>query len=292
MAEGYTDAELARLVRRNDLERLQRGAYLSGPAATPDLRHRAVVLATLAGLRVPGVLSHGSAALLHDLPLWRVPFERVHVTREPPSAGTGSRRLRLHVARLSLEETCVMDGVVLTDVTRTVIDLARTVPFESAVVVADAALGRRTTTPARLAACLDRMGPVPGSRRAARVLAFADGRSGSVGESRSRVLFRRLGLPAPALQVEVRRVDSTLVGRGDFGWEDVATLGEFDGRIKYGRLLRPGQSAGDAVYEEKLREDEMRDLGWQMARWTWPELDTPEVIRDRLERAFARGGRR
>jgi hypothetical protein len=133
------------------------------------------------------------------------------------------------------------------------------------------------------------MGAIPGSRAAARVLAFADERSESVGESRSRVLFHRIGIPAPQLQVSVRRRDGSLIGRSDFGWEAMATLGEFDGRVKYGRLLRRGQSAGDAVYEEKLREDELRDTGRQVVRWTWPELDTADVVEERLLRAFARG---
>jgi hypothetical protein len=82
-----------------------------------------------------------------------------------------------------------------------------------------------------------------------------------------------------------------LIGRCDFGWEQLGTLAEFDGRVEYGRLLRPGQSAGDAVYEEKLREDELRDGGWQLVRWTWPERDRPAVIGDRLQRAFRRGRR-
>jgi hypothetical protein len=29
------------------------------------------------------------------------------------------------------------------------------------------------------------------------------------------------------------------------------TLGEFDGKEKYGRLLKPGQTAADAVFEER-----------------------------------------
>jgi len=53
------------------------------------------------------------------------------------------------------------------------------------------------------------------------------------------------------------------------------TIGEFDGRVGYGRLVRPGQSPADAVYEEKLREDAIRDTGRQVVRWTWPELDRP-----------------
>jgi hypothetical protein len=132
------------------------------------------------------------------------------------------------------------------------------------------------------------MGAAPGVRRATRVLAFADGLSESVGESRSRVVLHRLGLPAPDLQPRILRTDGTVIGRCDFGWERFRTVGEFDGHIKYGRLLRPGQEAGDVVFAEKRREDEIRDHEWEVARWTWADLDRPAVIGERLGRAFAR----
>lgn len=35
----------------------------------------------------------------------------------------------------------------------------------------------------------------------------------------------------------------------------------------------------------------MRDLDWQLVRWTYAELRTPAVIADRLWRAFARSAR-
>jgi len=245
-----------------------------------------------AGLSVPGAVSHVSAAVLHGLPVHRIPLERLHVVRRPPAAGSGSARVHVHVARLPPEEVVELDGLAVTSVTRAVVDVARSAGFESAVVTADAALARRHTTEADLLDCLARMGPVPGSRRAARVLAFADGLSESVGESRSRVVLHRLALPAPALQVPVWRPDGRLIGRCDFGWEEVRTVGEFDGQVKYGRLLRRGQSAGEAVYEEKLREDELRDAGREVVRWTWADVSTPAVIAQRLLRAFHRGGRR
>jgi predicted transcriptional regulator of viral defense system len=286
---GVSDSELARMVRRCELHRLQRGTYLTRPADLDRVsRHLLEIRATVAGLAVPGVVSHASAAVLHGLPLWNVRLRRVHVTRRPPANGSGSRRVHLHVARLPDDEATAINDLPVTNVTRTVVDIARTASFESAVVTADAALFAKATSPAQLVDCLARMGSVPGSRRAGRVLAFANGLSESVGESRSRVLFSRLGLPAPDLQVRIRRTDGSSIGRCDFGWRDHRTLGEFDGRVKYGRLLRPGKTAGDAVFEEKRREDEMRDAGWQMARWTWGDLSTPRVIDDRLRRAFAR----
>ena len=289
---GYSDAELARLVRRRGLRRLQRGAYTD--AALPEDvagRHAVLVRATVAGLRAPSVVCSLSAAAVHGLPLWGVPLDRVHVLRRPPARGNGSARLHVHIARIADADQTVVDGVPVTTVTRTVVDVARRVPFEAAVVTADAALHLGLTSGERLLDCLARMGPVPGVRAAARVLTFADGLSESVGESRSRVLLSRLGLPAPDLQVRVLRDDRSEIGRCDFGWVRHRTVGEFDGRVKYGRLLRPGQQPGDAVFEEKRREDDLRDHRWEVARWTWDDLRRPPLVAARIRRAFARGGR-
>ena len=289
VAGGMTDGELARAVRRGELARLRRGTYVREPSAsTGPPEHATVVAAAVADLRLPAVVSHVSAAVLHGLPLWNVRLDRVHLLRCPPANGSGSRAVHLHVARLPDDEVTSLGCVAVTDLTRTAVDVARTLPFEEAVVVVDGALSTKETTRERLADCLARMGSVPGTRRAARVIAFADGRSESVGESRSRVLLQRLGLPAPDLQVKLRRPDGSFIARCDFGWREQRTVAEFDGRIKYGRLLRPGQSPGDAVFEEKVREDEIRDGGWKVTRWIWRELDTPLVIGDRLMRAFTR----
>jgi hypothetical protein len=294
LAGGFDDAELARMVRRGELRRLQRGTYAHPPAELPTdavARHRLAVLATVPGLRSPAVVSHLSAAVLHGLPLWGVPLDRVHVTRRPPATGSGSRRLHQHVGRVPDEHLTVVDGLAATSITRTVVDVARSVPFESAVVVADRALRTGGTTRQDLVGCIADMGRVPGIRAAARAVDFADPLSESVGESRSRVLIHRLGLPAPDLQVQVRRRDGSVMARCDFGWEEHRTVGEFDGRVKYGRLLRPGQEPGEVVFREKRREDELRDHRWQVARWTWDDLDRPRVVGDRILRAFARGDR-
>jgi hypothetical protein len=288
LAAGLDDRDLARAVRRGQLTRIRRGAYLDASADVS--RVRALVLATAAPLRDGSVVSHVSAAVLHGLPLWRADSDRVHVTRSPPAAGSGSAWVHLHVARLPDDDVTLVDGVLVTGPARTVVDLGRSLAFESAVVAADAALASGAVTPADLDACLARMGPVPGSRRAARVVSFSDGRSESVGESRSRVLLHRLGLPAPDLQVRLLRPDRSVIARCDFGWRDRRTVGEFDGRVKY-RGEGAGPAPGEVVFREKLREDEVRDHGWEVARWTWPDLDAPAVVERRVRRAFARAGR-
>jgi hypothetical protein len=182
----------------------------------------------------------------------------------------------------------VVDGQPVTSLARTVVDLARTQPYEQAVAVADRGLALGADL-AELAECLDQARSWQGARQARRAIYFADRRSESVGESFSRVQMVRLGLPPPELQYEISDDDGILIARCDFAWPDRRTVGEFDGRIKYGRLRRPGESVEDAVHREKLREDAVRDQGWQLARWIWTDLSRPQVIQDRLRRAFTRG---
>ena len=73
----------------------------------------------------------------------------------------------------------------------------------TAVVALDAALYERFVTREQLERRLLDIAGTRGSRQAARVIAFADRRSESVGESRSRVVLAELGLSPSTLQFEV-----------------------------------------------------------------------------------------
>jgi hypothetical protein len=290
---GWSDDELARLVRAGDLTRLRRGAYIDSVLPSDQAAvHRLLVRATVAGLRLSAVVSHQSAAVLHGLPLWDVPLDRVHVTRRPRAWTHTSGVLRCHVAQLRDDEVIEVDGVAVTDPVRTALDLGRSVPHEAAVVALDAALHLGALSHEALRQRLFDIAGTPGSRNAARAIAAADARSESVGESRSRVILHRWKLAPSALQFAVHSQDGVLLGRSDFAWEAERLLGEFDGRIKYGRLLRPGQPPGDAVFEEKRREDAIRDEDWDVVRWVWAELGRPDRLAARVRRARERSSAR
>jgi hypothetical protein len=290
---GWSDDELGRLVRAGELSRLRRGAYVDSVLPPSGAaRHRLLIHATAAGLRRQAVVSHQSAAVLHGLPLWDVPLDRVHVTRRPPAWNDSSSVLCGHVARLGDDEVTEVDGLAVTTPVRTALDLARSLAHEAAVVALDAALNRGILSHDALRTRLFDIAGAPGSRSAVRAVAAADGRSASVGESRSRVILHRWKLPPSALQFAIRCVDGGLVGRTDFAWEDERLVGEFDGRIKYGRLLRPGRDPGDAVFEEKRREDAIRDEGWGVVRWVWAELGRPDRLAARVRRARERSSAR
>ena len=86
------------------------------------------------------------------------------------------------------------------------------------------------------------------------------------------------------LQLPVRHAGGTAYA--DFGWPEQRTIGEFDGKAKYERLLRPGQTSADAVYEEKLREDAVRAEGWEVVRWRWADLRDFAPTAARLRERF------
>lgn len=291
LARGVTERELRRMRRAREIELVRRGAYvLSGDErlGKAQARHALLVRATVGKVHEDAVVSHVSAAVLHGLPVWGLPLDRVHITRDRRSGARRNGVAHVHAAALDADEVTEVDGVPVTRLERTVVDISRAAPFEGAVVASDAALRRDGVGRGALRAALDRAARRPGLAAARRAVTFADGRSESVGESRSRVVLARFGLPATELQHEVWSADGAYLGRVDFWWPHCRTVGEFDGLVKYGRLLRPGQDPGDAVVAEKHREDALRDAGLQVVRWSWDELARFELVVPRLRRAFAR----
>ena len=75
------------------------------------------------------------------------------------------------------------------------------------------------------------------------------------------------------LQYRVYDRHGRLIGITDFAWPEHGVYGEFDGRVKYGRLLKPGQDPGEVVFAEKRREDLIRSAtDGIMVRHTWADL--------------------
>lgn len=289
--EGYSHNELARQTRTGLLNHVRRGAYDTAHTDDQAVRHFRLVEATVPLVAPDAVVSHLSAAVVHGLPVFTTQLTRVQLTRANIPGGKNRGGIHVYAAPLGVAEVVEVAGVTVTSLARTVVDLGRTLPFEQAVMSGDAAL-RRGLSRAALDACLLRSAGRPGLVQARRAAAFLNALSESPGESLSRVALQVAKVPPPVLQYEVRDAVQRLLGRADFGWEEHRTLGEFDGRVKYGRLLKPGQTAGDVVYAEKLREDALRDAGWQVVRWTYAELRNADVLGDRLRRAFARAERR
>ncbi|MFD4180326.1 hypothetical protein [Rhodococcus sp. NPDC058514] len=287
LGDGNTDRELRRARTTGDLVPIRPGSYLrAADFAALDTagQHRALTIATATASNPDAVVSHVSAAVLHGIDVWAIPLDRVHQTVDRRQGGKRGRRRHLHATPFRDDEVTVRAGVRCTSAARTVVDLARTVPFEQAVVVGDCALHNKLVTPDELAVAVASAHHRSGVNAAARAVAFMDGRSESVGESRSRVLMHRLRLPKPDLQRWMSGSDGT-IGRVDFFWE-CGLVGEFDGLGKYKKDRAPDQDADDAVIAEKAREDLLRAEGFMVVRWVWRELSTPDVVARRIRRGF------
>ncbi len=321
LACGLSLEEVRRRIRRGEWIVLRRGIY--AVAATAQASERARHAVDVAGallsyegtdfaaaptdpLVVPVAAGHRSAALLWNLPApkpERPPGEVPATgTEEGPrlisgrtidlvSSGRGRRTsrygVRLRPACLPAGHLARIGVLPVTSRARTAVDLARQLTWRQAVAVGDAAL-HAGCTEADLHQAAAFCARWPGGGQAVRMAAFADGRAESPVESLARVVLAELGFPAPDLQV-VLFVAGGLEVRLDLLFRQYRTALEIDGKVKY---TDPYGPAGNVVWEEKLREDAIRDDGYEVVRTNHRELTTnPKNLADKLHRAFARACR-
>lgn len=286
-------------VRRGEYVAVRRGAYLRAEAwaaLTVDERYRALLRATAAAARGSTVFSHHSAAALWRLPRVGTWPGRPHIVVDRATGGRSSPAVVRHAVGVcgGIE----IDGLHATTLPRTAVDLARTEPFGRGVVAVDAALRRAIRSvegaPAGVvtkADLLSELASVPsrqGTAKARKVIAFADGAADRPGESLSRVSMHRARLPMPRLQ-EPRRGASGTLWTVDFFWPHCNLIGEFDGKLKYlDPAYRGGRTAEQVVYDEKLREDDLRAAGNGFTRWPWRTAISPELLRAHLVAAGLR----
>ena len=187
----------------------------------------------------------------------------------------------------------IIDGIRVTSLSRTVIDVAATSSFLVGVTMIDHVLhceaarmaaaqrsgsvGAPPITHATLLTELDGVQPRNGHRAAERAIAFADGLSANPGESLGRVRFEELGFAIPELQVRFDVGGRTCYV--DYFWRGVRKIGEFDGHIKYTRAaVMAGRDTVQVVVDEKDRESVLRPEVNSFDRWGWKLALSPQAF--------------
>ncbi|MBE6481632.1 MAG: hypothetical protein E7Z94_04505 [Actinomyces ruminicola] len=274
-----------------------------------------------------GVLSHESAALLHGAWLRRHELD-VHLLYSfapsstssplppvvyggplawgrssglPPDAVEGTllrgRVVRLCRRRRHLEapDLTTVLGLRTTTLARTLADCLLDLPGPEAFVVGDSLLrigtGFDRFKPeacrdaleqllAQTRAVLGRSSGHRGVARARRMLPLLDPAAESPGESETRYWLLTLGLPPPQSQFEVPGGASSWFL--DLAWERFRIALEFDGASKYALH-------GDALYQEKLRQERIEELGWRILRVAWADLREPTALLGRVLAALPAG---
>lgn len=285
-AFGVTDDERRRCVRSGAWLRVRQGIYIDSDLwreTSNGRRHLIEIVAAQLSLGRPSWASGLSACAVHDtLP----PFPSLLQIDLTCTEGQThyARELTVRVWPLTEQDRGLVRDIPTLSAARTLYDVARRMDFADAVIVADQMLHQGLTSPDELRALAERLHTCRGAPAFARVIAFADGRVESPGESRSRVWFGIHGIPQPELQVDFYD-EQGHIGRSDFYWRKQRTIGEFDGRIKY-------RDDGRSLYDEKRREDRLREDN-EVVRFGWSDVDPRATgLLGRLNAAFRRGERR
>lgn len=242
-------------------------------ARTLSLRHRS------------WVISHASAALVHGM---GVPYRiasPIHFVTHSRGGGRPGPGLVHH--RCDALEWDVFDGVQATSPVRTVCDCAAAYPLPDALAIADSALRSGIVTREQLEAHLAGR---PGSRgvaRSRRVVALADSRAESGGESAARGTLIELGYEIYDLQLVVDDLEAPgrtyrldIVLRDSVG--RLVAL-EVDGRVKYERLAEAGGiDSVEMMMRERQREARVTAHGIPVVRISGKDAYDKVLIKRRL----------
>ena len=265
LAAGYVVDDIKAALRGRCWVRLRKGVYTSRDrlaAADDRERHLLDCVAVLLSLDAGPVLSHASAARLHDLVVPAGEPRDVRVT----DVGQWRRGRGYRVARAALPPGDVVPWLAFgaTSVARTLVDCAREWPQLAAVIAIDAALQHELVRRSELTAAVHAARHRVGASDAARAVGLSDGRAESPLETEGRLALLAAGLPVPELQVELHN-SRGFVARVDAWYDDAAVALEFDGKVKYADPTG-GRSPADVLWQEKRREDRVRELDVRVVR--------------------------
>ena len=233
------------------------GVYAVGHEALP---FRARVVAAVMAVYPGGAASHWTGAALGDLCDPRHP---IHVTATQPRQQR--RGLVIHRAALPANELMVVDGIPVTTVERTLLDLSAITGTPTLRRLVKRAEFLDQTDAESLAAMLARHPRRRGRRRLARLV---EGYMLGVGKTRSefedrflRFCARRsLPLPETNVVIAVRGMRPEV----DCVWRDARLIVELDSRSAHEREA--------AFHADRARDRALMAAGWSPMRVTWGQL--------------------
>jgi very-short-patch-repair endonuclease len=268
---GVSHDIVERRVRAGLLKRMFHGVYLVGPVSAPYAREMAALLAC----GDTAIISHQTAASVSKIAPAQALGEPVHVI----SAHSDHRRRRHICARristLRADEVTMRGSIRLTTVERTLMDIAAVATARYVERALAEAYAQRLTTRAAVLAVLARHAGRPGIRQLTSLVTGAPpALTKSEAEERLLAHVRRVGLPAPRVNVRVQGYEV------DFYWPRHRFIVEVDGFAYH--------SSADRFEGDRQRDSVLAAAGIQVMRITWRQLtEEHDTILVRLAQALA-----
>ncbi len=247
---GLSTSAIDRRIECGDLVVIHKGIYLVAAHAL-TWRSR-VVAATLAG---DGPASHRCAGAVWNLNGFNEGIIEVTTMRRPRTTSTVWHRRELGAC-----DVTAIDGIRVTSIHRTLIDLGDVVDQSVVEDAVDSALSRKLTSAEWLQRQLERIGTNGrmGARLLADILNEGDARPASWLERRFIRLLGDATLPA------YRREWPVLEYRLDFAWPEVTLAVEVHGEKWHRKRLRWAK--------DLERHNRLTALGWTVLHYTWDEI--------------------
>lgn len=271
------------------VDRVRRGVYLPvrvGPGGR-NQDHEAALMRTVRGLveasSVDICFTHTTAAVLHRCWQYRTP-EVVHVTYPiKPKIRQGDDGVRRHWTRLTARDRTSVDRIPVTTLERTVVDCARTLAFDSAVVLVTSAF-RLGADPTVVGTIIDEKRGTRGIAAARAVVAVIEPGCASPGEALAHMAARRAR--PEGLETQIRVVTRRGTYWVDLGWPALKVGVEFHGAVKYS-----GGTFGDPSLrqEERTRRAQaLMDEGWRILDLEWSDVIDQQRLELRAREALLR----
>jgi len=267
MAQGWSRGEIAWRIQVGRLHQVHAGVYSVAP---PQLLSRvgrwmAAVLAS----GPDAVLSHWSAAAF-----WGIrPNRRSRIDVTVPRRSRSSKAVHRHFSPVLEDERVLDDGIPVTSVPRTTLDLAAAADLDTVVAMIREAEFLNLRDRLSLPHLLDRYPGKSGSRKVRvaldRIAEEPSGRKRSPLEERFAPFLREHRLPLPRFNDPISLGSKRFVV--DCHWPGTNEIVELDGW--------EGHGTRSAFRDDRARDRFLRVAGYSITRLTWNQLDDePESI--------------
>lgn len=275
---GLSEAAISRLLAGGTWQRRSRG--LLALAAAPVSWRQALMAACLLS-RDGTVVSHRAAGALWNLD--GCPPGIVEISTRRRSHALAHSVISHRLGDLIPADRAEIEGLPVTSMARTLVDLAAVVEEEALEIALDSALRYRRTSVARLRWHLSRVAHA-GRKGTGVLMRMLNERSRHPGRSESaletRVLrgLRRARLPLPIRQF--RAFDEAgFVGRVDLAWPGVMLAVECDSYRFH--------SSAHAWRRDRKRDNRLTAAGWTVLRPTSQDADDPSELVEAIRKSIS-----
>jgi very-short-patch-repair endonuclease len=258
LALGLTARAVMGRIERGQLHPLHRGVYAVGHRV---LSQRGRWMAAVLAAGLGAVLSHRSAGALWDMRTSRNRIE-VCAPRERHRPG-----IVVYCSHLELDEITEVDGIPVTTVHRTLLDLATVLPRPQLERAVERAEALRLADTLSLAALLERHRGRRGTAALREIVreGIAPALTRSELEERFLTFLDAHGLPKPEVNADIAGFEV------DFLWRRQHLIVELDGHETHGTRA--------AFERDRERDRSLQARGWCVVRITWRQLrDQPDAL--------------